>query len=119
MPEYLFQNPFTYEIVSVVQNMNDVHEYEQDGIKFVRIFTIPNSSKDTRCDPFNSKDFVNKTRDKKGTLGELWDLSKELSEKREQVLGKDPVREKYIAEWSKKRGGRQFIDTSNQLHLGE
>ena len=32
----------------------------------------------------------------KGTVGELWDRSRELSEKRKDKLGYDPVKKKYL-----------------------
>ena len=30
------------------------------------------------------------------SLGDMWDLSKEMSRKREKVLGNDPVKDKYF-----------------------
>jgi hypothetical protein len=44
----------------------------------------------------------------KGTMGEIWDYSKQLSEKREKMYGKDPVKEKSQNEYSKKRKGMKY-----------
>ena len=31
MPEYLYENPETGEVISVIQGVNDDHSYEEDG----------------------------------------------------------------------------------------
>ena len=36
----------------------------------------------------------------------MFDRSAELSEKRRKIYGKDPVKEKYYKDWSKKRKGK-------------
>ena len=111
MPVYLFQNPKTKEIVEIVQKMSDPHEYtDEEGVKHERVYTLPNASIDTQIDPFSSREFVDKTKDKDITMGELWDASQDASEKREKVLGKDPVKEKYFKNYSKKRKGLKHKD---------
>ena len=111
MPVYLFQNPKTKEIVEIVQKMSDPHEYtDEEGVKHKRVYTLPNASIDTQIDPFSSREFVDKTKDKGITMGELWDASQDASEKREKVLGKDPVKEKYFKNYSKKRRGLKHKD---------
>lgn len=102
---YLFQHPKTGKIVEVFQNMNDEHVYEENGVKFDRVFTKPNAGVDTQVDLFSSQDFAEKTGKKKGSVGDLWDQSKELSEKRKNKLGYDPIETKYFDEYSKKRRG--------------
>jgi len=96
MPEYFFKNPETEEIISVIQKMNDVHEYIENGIKFERLFTIPQASIDTNIDPRSARDFVEKTGRKKGTIGDLWNTSAECAEKRGEPDKKYDV-------WSKSR----------------
>ena len=96
MPEYLYKDPETGEEVSIYQGINEKHKYSADGKEFERVFTVPNASIDTNIDPMSEKDFVEKTRNKKGTLGEMWDASKEASEKRDKITGKDPTKEKYF-----------------------
>ena len=45
---YLFKHPDKEEYREVVQGMNDEHSYEEDGIIFKRVFTVPNMSMDTK-----------------------------------------------------------------------
>tara|TARA_Y100000310_G_scaffold510_1_gene760 strand:- start:1816 stop:2175 length:360 start_codon:yes stop_codon:yes gene_type:complete len=110
MPEYLYKDPETGEEVSIYQGINEKHKYSADGKEFERVFTVPNASIDTNIDPMSEKDFVEKTRNKKGTLGEMWDASKEASEKRDKITGKDPTKEEYFKNYSKKRKGMKHPD---------
>ncbi len=76
-----------------------------DGVKWRRIFTKPQASFDTKCDPYSAKDF-SKATNKRGSVGDLWDRSKEMSVKRaEKEGGTDPVRQRYFQEFSKRRKG--------------
>jgi hypothetical protein len=109
MPQYLYQNPKTQKVIALTQSVNDTHEYyDEDGIKWDRIFTPPElntqGSLDMNCTPQQFSDY---TKNKKGTIGDLWDRSAELSSKREKVYGKDPVKNKYFKDWSKKRKGKK------------
>lgn len=106
MSEYVFENPITKEIVEVFQSMNQEHSFEKDGIKYNRVFTAPRAVVDGKINPFCSEDFVRKTANKKGTVGDLWETSRELSEKREKVYGIDPVKEDFLEKERKRRGGR-------------
>jgi len=117
MPLYLFKNPKTNKIVSVFQAMNDDHSYSENGIKYERIFTVPNASIDSQIDPNSSQQFVEKTGKMKGTLGEIWDYSKEMSEKRSKVTGVDPIREKSEAAYSKKRRGMKYKEKINASEM--
>jgi hypothetical protein len=76
--------------------------FYKDGNKWNRVYTIPQTSMNTEIDPFSSADFVKKTGEKKGTLGDLWDKSAELSEKRAKVHGNDPVKDKTISAYEAK-----------------
>jgi hypothetical protein len=106
MPEYLYEDPDTGKVISVTQGVHDEHSYEEKGKKFDRVFTIPNASIDTNIDPNSKQDFLEKTRNKKGTLGEMMDKSKELSEMRKDLNGgTDPVETKYFKKYSEKRKG--------------
>ncbi len=116
MPLYLYQNEETGEIKEILQGMNDKHEYYQDGIAWKRIFTIPNASIDTTIDPHSAKDFVNKTGSKKGTVGDMMDLSAELSEKRASATGEDPVKRKFFDDYKKKNKGKKHLkDTPKKI----
>jgi len=103
MPLYSYRNPKTGKIVHIVQGMNDEHTYSEKGVRFERVFYVPQAAVDTSIDEFNSKDFVEKTGKKKGSLNDLWNTSKELSEKRISRTGRDEVKEKYFKEYSKTR----------------
>jgi predicted nucleic acid-binding Zn ribbon protein len=115
MPLYLYQNEKTGEIREILQSMNEVHEYngEKGSEKsWKRIFTIPQASIDTKQDPFSTNDFLDRTKSKKGTYGNMLDYSKELSEKRASVMGGvDPVKQNYYKEYSKNRRGAKHPDT--------
>jgi hypothetical protein len=107
MPIYIFEHPKTKKQIELIQGMNEKHEYvDGKGIKWNRIFSKPNAAVDTEIDPFSYTDFVNKTNNKKGTVGDLWDKSAELSDKRAKKVGKDPVKAKAITDYRKKCQGR-------------
>ncbi len=106
MPNYQFQNPKTGELKLVYFSVNADKIYIDDnGLKWDRVFTSPFAAVDTKINPFDSKEFVRKTANKKGTVGDLWDQSKEMSQKREKIAGQDAVKEQYKKDYSKKRRG--------------
>jgi hypothetical protein len=98
---YVYQHPEDGRIIEVSQGMNDVHEYYEDDIKWNRVFTVPNATIDTKIDPFSPQAFADKTN-KKGTMGDLIDRSKELSEQRKEKRGFDPVLKKEVDDYKKK-----------------
>lgn len=114
MPVYIYHNTETDEYVEIFQGMNDVHEYSGisgDEDCWKRVFTVPNASIDSQVDPFSSKQFVDKTQNKKGTYGDLLDRSAEMSDKRASLAGgKDPIKEKYFSDYSAKRRGAKHPD---------
>lgn len=106
MPLYTYEHPETSETIDIVQGMNDKHTYiDKDGVEWKRVFYIPQASIDSKIDPFDKSSFKEKTGQQKGTYGDLVDRSKEMSEKRKDKLGYDPVQKKYFKEYSKKRRG--------------
>jgi fatty-acid desaturase len=98
MPNYLFENLKTKETKEFFFHMNDKKEVEG----WVRIWTNPHAQIDTDIDPTSARDFADKTSKKNYNLGELWDKSAELSEKREKKMGKDFVKEKTIKDYEKR-----------------
>ena len=108
MPVYVYIHPETEESIEIVQSINDDHVYiDKHGIKWERSFTVPEINTQGQLKPDCSpKDFVSFTKNKKDTVGDMWDRSTELSDKRKKIYGKDPVREKYFKDWSKKRKGK-------------
>jgi hypothetical protein len=109
MPVYIYQNPKSKQVVELIQSINDTHEYtDESGLKWDRVYTVPQVGIDTKLDAFSTgNDFVEKTKNKKDSIGHLWDRSKELSEKRKSKFGEDKLKTKYLENWSKKRKGRK------------
>jgi len=106
MPIYLFQNPKTKEVIEIMQSMKSEHTYiDENGTKWDRVFTVPNAAMDSgSLDPYSKDDFL-KATDKRGiTCGEMFDLSAEMSRKREVKDGKDKVKEKTQKDYKKKTG---------------
>lgn len=102
MPLYLFEHPETGEEREVFFKMEDDKTFiDGNGVQWSRIYTVPQASMDTRIDPHSSRAFVEKTR-KAGTFGEMFDLSKEMSEKRGGKKN-DPVKKSYEKEWKGRR----------------
>lgn len=111
MPFYLFQNPETQEVQEIFFHMNDEKVYiDESKIEWKRIYTVPQASIDTQADPFSSNDYVKVTNKKGGTYGDLLDKAAEMSKKREEKMGVDPVKEKVYKEYSEKRHGLKHPD---------
>lgn len=105
MPIYTFRNPDTGEEKEISQKMADNHTYtDEKGRTWERVYYSPNASIDTRCDG-SLESFMKNTKDKKGTMGDLWNASKEASEKRASLSGEDKVQKKYFKSYSEKRNG--------------
>jgi len=115
MPIYQYRHPEHPIVIDIYQTMKELHVYVDDeGTEWKRVWSVPNAAVDTQVDPFSSSDFKKATKEKNCTMGELWDHSKELSEKRKHKLGTktDPVREKYEREYAKKRLGRKHPENN-------
>lgn len=111
MPEYLFVNINEPNEVSLrVYHMNDapsvgsIIEDPMTGVRWKRVFTKPQMAVDAvAIDPYKAADFV-KATNKRGTMGDMWDRSAELSAKRaDKEGGRDPVKEKFYDNYAKKR----------------
>lgn len=94
MPTYIYQHPATSETKEIVQRMNEPHIYSENGIQWRRVFVNPNATVDSfnSLDPFDKASFVKRTAKPGMTVGEMWDESKKLSDKRAARVGKDFVR---------------------------
>jgi len=115
MPIYIFSNPENEnETVEVVQSVNDEHIYTKDGVKWNRVFTVPTASVDSTWNPDDPKDFVEKTKNKKGSIGNLMDKSEELSARRKSKYGIDPVKEKFYKRYAEERAGREHPDVKKR-----
>lgn len=105
MPIYIFQHPETQKVIEVVQKVHDKHELiDQDGVKWDRIWTIPSASVGTKIDPYDSKSFSARFENKSHKIGDLWQESAELSEKRKSRDGVDKLKQKAFDEYRKKTG---------------
>ena len=107
MPMYTFQHPKTEETIDVFFGMNDdkIH-IDEDGVEWKRVLHSPQLNTTASIDPWSNSDFVNKTANTKGTLGDLMDRSSELSAQRAQENGGvDPIKEKYYKKYSEERKG--------------
>lgn len=113
MPLYTYEHPESGETVDVIQSMNDEHIFiDEHNVKWKRVFYSPQTSIDSEIDPFDSQSFKDKTNNKKGSYGDFLDKSKELSQKRKDKLGYDPIQKKYFKEYSEKRRGvKHPLDT--------
>lgn len=115
MPIYLYQNPESLETKEIIQSMSEPHEYYENGVKWVRVFTVPNASIDTKIDAFSQNDYVNKTSNKKGTVGDLLDLSSELSRTRKEKTGEDKVKKDFFKNYEKQNGIKHMNDRKESI----
>lgn len=104
MPVYVFEHPKTGEKKELYQKHSDEHVFtDSKGVKWNRIFCIPYTKIDPGINPFSEKDFAEKTKNKNYTIGDMWDLSGELSRKRESLTGRDEVKEKHAKSQQKRK----------------
>ncbi len=119
MPQYLYKHPTEEKYVEVIQRMTEKHVFfDVDGLEWARVFTIPQAiiSSTSEMDPFKISDHVRKTGNMKGTIGDLWDIGREMSERREDKLGhEDPVKRKYFDDYKKKNGCKHYHDTVKKI----
>jgi len=114
MPIYTFENPNSGKIVEVFQAMNDKHIYiDESGLEYRRLYSSPNMAIDSQFDAFSSKDFAEKTRSKKGTIGDLINKSKELSEKRGGNVN-DPVLKNFYSSYQKDNGVKHSSEIKSE-----
>jgi len=113
MALYIYKHPEEEIYKEISQGMNEIHEYEEDGVKWKRVFTAPNASIDgvAFAAPNSLKDFVKVTENKKLTVGDIQDISKEASAKRAEANGGvDPIKQKAFQEYSERRRGMKHQD---------
>ena len=96
---YIFENNITHEVKDFFFHMND--EKKVDG--WTRLYTIPTASIDTKINPNSANSFIDQTRKKNYSIGDLWSKSAELSEKRGGDAN-DPVKKKALDSYKKKTG---------------
>jgi len=105
MPIYEYQHPDTGETIEVVQKMNDFHIYiDYQGTEWQRVWASPNAGIDCKLDG-SMESFMKYTENKKGTMGDIWDASRESSELREKKEGRDKVKKRHFKKYSEQRRG--------------
>ena len=116
MPTYIYKHPKKEEYIEIIQSMNDEHVYfDDDGVEWKRQWTNPQLNTESSIDPFDSKAFVERTGNMKGTYGDLQNYSKELSEQRKNIHGGiDPVEQKHFKKYSKERNGAKHVNEMKQ-----
>lgn len=121
MPLYDFEHVTTKEVREIFLHMNDPKIYlGEDGTEegqWKRIYSSPNASIDSvsAIDPNSSRDFVEKTGRKKGTYGQMMDLSAELSAKRAAKEGVDPVKNKWLKDYKTTNGVEHFDSKKDKV----
>jgi hypothetical protein len=119
-PIYTYKHPDREEYIDIIQAMMEEHVYvDKGGVKWEREYAAPNAQVKDTIDPFNKNQFLQKTADSKGTMGDMLDRSRELSEKRKEVLGKDPVQEKFFDNYAKERRGQRHHQDPKGKHSGK
>jgi hypothetical protein len=65
-----------------------------------------------KVDPWDNKQYVNRTGNMKGTYGDLHDYSAQMSEKRASgsITGEDPIKREHFDKYEKKTGQKHFDD---------
>lgn len=124
MPLYEFQKVDEPEKTDTIfYAMKDVPKVgeiitDEKGVKWKRIFTLPYAGVDTKIDHNSAQDFVEKTGKKKGSVGDLFDASKEASEKRAKERGGvDPVQEKFFKDYKKSRNGVEHLEKKRKTKI--
>lgn len=124
MPLYLFQGE-DGQVREILQSMNDKHVYRgekgEKKQKWRRIFTVPQASISLDIDPHDNNAFVRRTADMKGSVGDLHDLSAELSAKRAAKNGGvDPVKMEAFDRYKKENNGQaHYLDTRGKTLVAE
>ena len=116
MPVYIYKNQEGDTYKEVFQTMKEPHVYFEDGIEWKRVFTVPQASFDTNVDAFSKKQFIEKTANKKGTFGDLLDMSSEMSSTREAKTGtEDPVKRKFFEDYKKENKVKHLLDKPKSI----
>ena len=111
MPIFIYSNPITGEIREIVQSVHDDHSFvDESGLKWVREWTNPtySISSISNIDPNNIRQFLDVTGSKKGNLGNIQDLNEELSQKREKLMGQDPIKIATNERYKKHHNGKEL-----------
>ena len=119
MPRYIYKHPEKEEYVEVTQTMSEEHVFfDFTGLKWKRVFTVPYAavSSLSSLDPFDTKAHVDKTGEMKGTMGDLFAVSKEMSERRSEKLGhEDPVKRQLFEKYKQDNNCKHYNDRPDKI----
>ena len=109
MPIYLFQHPDTEEVIEVVQGMNEKHAFtDNKGVVWERVWLAPQAVVDGKINCWSSQKFSEKIGETKGSMGDVYSRSAELSAQRaSEAGGIDPVKTKFFDDYSNTRKGKR------------
>lgn len=118
MPCFDFENRLTGEIVSVYLTLNEPREAYStqiiEGKEYKRVYSAPLAAKDILKGDMTKEDFRRNTSGKNYSVGDMYDISKEMSKERAgKNGGKDPIQEKFYSDYEK-RMGRQHSDVEKR-----
>ena len=117
---YSFVHTFTVETREVEMPMSEYKAYQgEDGTDedWQRVYDAPQVNIGNyiakKVDPWDNKQFIDRTGKMKGTYGDLHDYSAQMSEKRakESLTGEDPVKRKHFDKYEKNVGKKHLDDT--------
>lgn len=122
----IFEHPETLERKTVhIRDGHKIHYTDPNGVEWEpvdeevapdnrsEVFALPYVTVKGNSDPFSQRAFVEETARKRGTVGDMMDYSRELSEKRAQKNGGvDPVQTKFFKDYQKKIGKKHLSDPS-------
>ena len=83
-----------------------------DDKRWQRVYEAPQInmgiSTSKSINAWDNNSFVNRTKEMKGSYGELLDHAEDLSKKRakDSLTGEDPIKRKYLNKYSSERGGK-------------
>lgn len=120
MPLYTFQSGDQFN--DIFYSMKDVPSVgteivDEQGVKWRRVFTRPNAAiNSVTHDPNSAADFNRRFDGKKVLVGDMWDASREASEKRGGVSGEDPIKKTYYDDYAKQRRGTKHQNEQKAIY---
>jgi len=116
---YTFIHEITGETKEVEMPMADYEPYKGekgDDENWRRVYDTPQVNIGNyvakKVDPWDNKQFVERTGNMKGTYGDMQDYASQMSDKRakESLTGEDPIKRKHFNKYEKKTGKKHPKD---------
>lgn len=108
MPIHQFQHEESGEIIEeyvpAAAPAADHQKIERNGKVYKRVYVAPLAARDTKVGSGSIEDFRRMTDEKRMKNGDLWEISKQMSEEREAKHGRDPVKEKHYRDFERLNG---------------